>query len=283
MNKIQQRWLAFIILLAGLRAYLPIYQQLLSKFQKSPVVPCQRYSKAKLRSPKIASPPPELALPEINHHHHRLTSPTEKIGMAVSPNKQYIYELTATGIKLSDRISGSQQIYPLPPNFPQLSWATDLAYDSKRDVVALVSYGGSGYFYRFDVKNRRWLGARSLEGVDLQTLTYDATFDRYLAWSESFVGKESKLWFLSSDGELQFAENLGDRLPGYHQLYNRGYEPNPQVEIIANGHHLALIARQNPRIANNVAELPITAIWHYDRLSNKINLSYKEPRRLYSD
>ena len=217
-----------------------------------------------------------LTTQEINNHSPKLKSVIGQRDVAIAPDGK-TYELTATGIQVSDRVSGQQEIYPLPDSFPKLSWATDLAYDSKRNLVAVVSYGGEGYFYRFDAYHRRWLDVKSLNNIDLQSLTYDPIFDRYIAWSESFVGDEGNLWFISSNGELQFSENISDRLKEYHRLYNRASESAPPVEIVANGNDIALVARHNPQRKFDVVS-PIAAIWHYDRYSNTVRLSYKQSR-----
>ncbi len=229
--------------------------------------------------------PIELTTKEINNKSQKLASIVGQRGVAISPNHQQIYEITDKGIKISDRASGKQQICDLPDDFPQLSWATDIAYDSKRDLVSLVSFGGEGYFYRFDVKSRRWLDVRSLNGIDLQSLAYDPMSDRYVAWEESYIGDKGNLWFISSSGELQSQENIGSRLKEYYLLYDRGNGgSSPEVEIVANGNDIALIARQNPYWRDNW-DSPIAAIWHYDRNANTVKLSYKRQKNfyLYSD
>ena len=228
--------------------------------------------------------PVELTTKQISNRNKKLTSIVGQRGVAVSPDGKQIYEITETGIKISDRQTGKQQSYDLPDDFPELSWATDIAYDSKRDLVSVVSLGGEGHFYRFDVKNRRWLDVRSLHNVDLHSLAYDRTYDRYIAWGEDYAENKGNLFFISSIGELQSQEDLSDRMKGFYRLYDRHNAPAIPVEIVANGNDLALIARQNSYWTDN-SDSPIAAIWHYDRNANTVKLSYQKQERsaLYSD
>lgn len=280
MNKIHQRLLALSILIASMKLLFPLSQQIYKKAGQLLTLPCPKSSLTESQASDI------ILGSNFPHHgeHESYNSILDQVGMTISPDGREIYQLTDSGIMISDRISGRERIYNLPYGFPALSWGTDLAYDSQRDLVSVVSFGGEGYFYRFDVQNRRWLDARSLKGIDLQSLTYDPTADRYLAWSESFIDNGSNLWFLSSSGELLFQENLGDRLPGYYQLYDQGNEPNPQVKILVNGHNLTLIARQNPHGVNSQSNhSSITAIWHYNRHEDQINLRYHQGNIQFSD
>lgn len=195
--------------------------------------------------------------------------------IAISPDGTEIYELTDDGIKVTDRKTGKQKDFKLPRKFPELSWGTDIAYDSKRDLVSLVSFGGVGYFYRFDVKKRRWLDVRSTNNIDIQSLTYDRTSDRYIAWAKNYVGNEGDLLFISGTGELLFQESIRDRLKGFYRLYDRDNDPGIVPEIVAKGDNIALIARNNDFISKTPSNNSIQAIWHYDLNTNVIQLTYK--------
>lgn len=195
-------------------------------------------------------------------------------GIAVSPDGTEIYELTDDGIKVTDKKTGKQENFKLPRKFPELSWGTDIAYDSKRDLVSLVSSHTEGYFYRFDVKKRRWLDVRSTNNINIQSLTYDRTSDRYIAWAENYVGNEGDLLFISGTGELLSQESIRDRLKGFYRLYDRGNEPSIVPEIVAKDDDIALIARKND-FASKISNNSIQAIWHYNLITNVIQLTYK--------
>ncbi|MEM8718578.1 MAG: hypothetical protein AAGE84_04620 [Cyanobacteria bacterium P01_G01_bin.39] len=202
------------------------------------------------------------------------SSTISQTGVAVSPDGTEIYELTQTGIKVTNQ-DGTQKEFELPGKFPELSWGTDIAYDSKRDLIALVSLGGEGHFYRFDVKKRRWLDARSVNNLDIQSLTYDRISDRYIAWAEDF-SERGELLFISGTGELLAQEQVGNKMTGFYRHYDRGNEPAPVVEIAAQGNNIALIMRKNNEYGITISDHnPVQSIWHYDVNLKTARLTYK--------
>ena len=193
-----------------------------------------------------------------------------KTGIAVSPDGTETYELTEEGIRVTNKETGKQKEYKVPKKFPELSWATDIAYDTKRDLVVAVSFGGEGYFYRFDAKNKRWLDVRSVNGLDITSLSYDSTSDRYIAWVS-----EGTLLLISGTGELLSSENVSDKMPELYRLYDRGNEPMPLIKVAARGNNLALIAYKDPY--ERIESSP-QAIWHYNLESKTMQLTYKFER-----
>ena len=260
MANIKQRLLAASILVAGLGLCSPVYKQIyklsIRSFQ-------EHFSTkfVKLRKPCSKA----IAY-----------GTSSQIGVAISPDGTEIYRLTDNGIKVTNQDTGEQRYYELPRTFPQLSWGTDIAYDSRRDIVSLVSLGGEGYFYRFDVQQRHWLDARSLDNIDLQSLTYDPTSDRYVAWADDYGWNRGSLLFISGTGELLFQENVSDRMIGFERLYDRGNEMPPVVEILARGNNISLMVHNK----NSVQY-----IWHYDLDSKNVQLTYKSQpiSNLYAD
>lgn len=198
--------------------------------------------------------------------------------IAVSPDEREIYQFTEEGIKVIERKTGKQKEYKLPNKFPELSWATSIAYDSKRDLVAVVSLGGEGYFYRFDVKKRRWLDVRSVSDFDITSLAYDSVSDRYIAWASDIdagYADGGSLLVISGTGELLKNEYIADKMPEYFRLYDRGNEPEPRVTVKVNGNNVALIGYENDYESNlNVPQ----AIWHYNLSSKTVQLTYKSNR-----
>ena len=199
MPNIKQRLLALLILVAGLGLYSPLYKQLY-----------QLYIQSNLEHTPENTPRRKPC--KTGFYRDTRSIGNSQIGVAVSPDSRELYRLVDNGIQIANRETREQQYFELPPEFPELSWGTDLAYDTKRDLVSLVSFGGEGYFYRFDVKQRRWLDARSLNNLDLDRLTYDAESDRYVARTKSFGQAEANLLLFSGNGELMFQKNISDRL-----------------------------------------------------------------------
>ena len=260
MANIKQRLLASSILIAGLGLYLPLYKQI---YQVA-IEPFKEGFMAGYEKPRKPC------------HRKTLLSTGSGVGVAISPNGREIYKITDDGIKVIDNDTGKQSYFELPNGFPELSWGTDIAYDSKRDLVSLVSLGGEGYFYRFDANKRRWLDVRSLDDLDLKSITYDRTTDRYVAWGDDWSVNRSNLFFISATGELLSKESLSDRLPGFYQLYDRHNEMPPTVEIITMGNNLTLMV-----FSNN----SLQSVWHYDLDLETIQQTYKSSKRsrLYAD
>ena len=115
-----------------------------------------------------------------NHDNTNLVSQRKFV---VSSKNNKIYELVSNGIQVRNKLTGEQNNFEIPIDFPRLSWGTDIAYDSKRDIVSIVSLGGEGFLYRFDAKKRQWLDVRSLNQIDIDSFTYDEVADRYVAWA----------------------------------------------------------------------------------------------------
>ncbi|MEM6614643.1 MAG: hypothetical protein AAF652_20850 [Cyanobacteria bacterium P01_C01_bin.72] len=206
MEKIKQRLIASSALIAGFVIFSPVYQKLYRL--KSPCF--QKYH----QPAKLAATTHPSKFDQSRREYRtkkstftRANDSVTPIGMAISPDGREIYRLTKSGISIFNRNTGEYHNFDLPLNFPRLSWGTDLAYDSRRDLVSLVSFGGEGYLYRFDARQRRWLDVRSLDNIDLKSLTYERTLDRYVAQVEDFGMNEGNLVFISGDGELLQQEN----------------------------------------------------------------------------
>lgn len=142
----------------------------------------------------------------------------ERLEVRPSPN-----HATATPIELSG-------------NFPAFSWPTGIAYDSDREIVAVVTLGGEGFLYRYDVKARKWLDYRSLHDVDITGFAYDPVAKRYVAWTTA-----GDLIFISPQGERQFSRKAFARLTAFGETYDRGNERVPPLMIVPRGNDIALI------------------------------------------
>ena len=266
MNIISQRLLSLSILLIGLGLYFPVYKKIYRAYtQSSPEYtrtdfrPCKDKYKDKYQK-YHHTVPLKSQYKRADSSDRQLAS---QIGIALSPNGREIYELTDNGIKVVNRISGRQQNFELPSQFPRLSWGTDLAYDSQRDLISLVSLSGEGFLYRFDVQNRRWLDVRSLNNIDLQSLTYDKITDRYIAWADG------NLVFISPTGQILYQEPVMNRLKGFNRLYDQDNESIPALEIAANGKNITLMTH----VENSLKTIRV--IWYYNLESKTTQLAYK--------
>ena len=270
MANIKQRLLASSILIAGLGLYSPLYKQIYESYTRS----VEEHFSTELE--KQTEPIRKPCYRYRSNNKTTLPKTSSGIGIAISPDGEKIYQIRYNGIKVTNRITGRQQYYELPSRLPQLSWGTDIAYDSRRNIVSLVSLGGEGYFYRFDVKKRRWLDARSLYNIDLKSLAYDPTSDRYVAWAEGYGRNSGDLLFLSETGELLHRENVSHLLAGFQVLYDPDNQMPPAIEIVARGNNITLMTH---------AKNSVRYIWHYDLESQKARLTYQSRSlsRTYSD
>ena len=268
MANIKQRLLASSILIAGLGLYSPIYKQIYKSYVRS----VKEHSLAKMMRPieRIKKP--------CYRYRSKTTLPKSSsgIGIAISADGEKIYRQKYNGIEIFDKKTGRQEYFELPYWLPELSWATDIAYDSQRDLVSMVSLGGEGYFYRFDAKQRRWLDARSLYNIDLKSLTYDPVADRYVAWSQNFGRNSGDLVFLSATGELLARENISHLLAGFNLLYDTDNHIPPAIEIVARGNNITLMTH---------ARNSVRYIWYYNLESKTARLAFKSRNfsKIYSD
>lgn len=186
----------------------------------------------------------------------------------VSPSGKVAYRLERDALVAATvgSLSKPVTVAPLPANFPAMSWAMDLAYDSTQDVVAVVSKGGEGFFYRYDVRRAKWLDVRSLNRVDITSLAYDATARRYVAWNT-----DGELMFLSSDGVLQSKAPVVAMLSDFGTIHERGNHNEPRLALVPQGDSVVML---------HLTGTTASHIWTYDTRRASAILTYKTPAPL---
>ncbi len=157
--------------------------------------------------------------------------------------------------------SGPKQEITPPSRLPRLSWASGLAWDTSRNILAIVSTGSEGYFYRYDTRNHTWLDARSLKNRDLLALTFDPVHNRFVGITEG-----AELVTFNDQGSLQQTYPLADRLPGLRTEH--GYAPG--LMLAARGGVVAII---------NISQASVTHIWTFEQASDRVQLTYKSSGR----
>lgn len=182
--------------------------------------------------------------------------------VAVSESGKIIYRLNRDQLEVVDSATGQSAVATLPLNFPRFSWAMDIAYDTKRKIVCVVTLGGEGFLYRFDARKQQWIDYRSLNNVDILSLSYDQKADRYVAWTD-----QGSLVFISSEGAAIFTRTAISRLEGFGRLYDRGNARVPRVLLAAKGDDIALVY-----IGGNV----VSRIWHYNVKTEDAVLTYAQ-------
>ena len=172
-----------------------------------------------------------------------------------------VYSLKKNKFTITNKRFGKVDSIGLPWAFPEFSHVMDLAYDTRRDIVMVVSLGGEGFFYRFDTTRRKWMDYRSAENVDIYSLAYDTRLDRYVAWADN-----NELLLISSEGNITRRQRIADKLPDFSRLYRGHQLAKPRLGIAANGNSIALIHFDRDAVKN---------IWQYDPESQVGRLTYQ--------
>lgn len=183
---------------------------------------------------------------------------------AVSASGDQVYDLRDGHGRLTvvDRRSGHAKPLPLPTNFPEFSWATGVAYDTQNHIVSVVTLGGEGFLYRYDVRRGQWLDFRSLSDIDIKSFAYDPVGRRYVAWTDS-----GDLLSISSEGKLLSQKpQLATQLKGFGRLYDGGNSSPPQVALVPRGPDIAFVYIEGSAVSH---------IWSYDEKTGQVALTYK--------
>ena len=125
----------------------------------------------------------------------------------------------------------------------------------------MVTLGGEGHLYRYDVRRQAWHDVRSLSNVDLRSLAYDASADRYLAWTDN-----GELLVLGGEGAVLAQLPLAARLPGLQRLYDAGNGRPPGLQLVGAGDDVVLYFLQGGRVHS---------LWHVDLRSGQAALTYR--------
>jgi len=183
---------------------------------------------------------------------------------AVREDGREAYYLEGNGSTLvwaPEGMGGRKEKLALPPHLPPLSWGAGMAWDTRKGVLAIASFGGEGFFYRYDTRRHQWLDARSLANRDLMSLTLDASTGGYLAISQNL-----ELVRLTERGELDEVQSLRDLLPDLDSTYDKNNRRPDGLSAFANGAATAVVS---------VADGTVTHIWTWDGRTRTAQLTYK--------
>ncbi|WAC75750.1 DUF4124 domain-containing protein [Roseateles sp. SL47] len=183
---------------------------------------------------------------------------------AVRDDGAEAYELDGNGgdlVWLPKGFSGPKQKVEVPKSLPPLSWGSAMAWDQTKGVLSLVSFGGEGYFYRYDTRRREWLGATSLRNRDLTGLAHDSRTGRYVG-----ISNAAELLVFNERGEVDEVLALRDQLTDLGSVYDRGNERLDSLSVAIQGTIVSII---------NIRDNTVTHIWTYDLSTRKARLTYK--------
>lgn len=103
------------------------------------------------------------------------------------PSRGERYEISNNGLTRSPLGgSGPAKAIPTSLDVPRLSWPSGVAYDGKRGRILLVSFGGEGFLYAYDLASETWSVVSSMKNRDVSGLVYDESSDRLWALDGAF-------------------------------------------------------------------------------------------------
>ena len=187
------------------------------------------------------------------------------LAVSLSDRDSEAYALQSNGSQLTwfpKGIDGpSSEQVAMPPNLPALSWGSGTAWNTQSGVLAIVSSGGDGYFYRYDTRNRRWLDAHALKYQDLTGVAHNAVTGGYVA-----ISGKAELLFFNENAELVDVRPLAPMLQQLSEAREHGVGSLEGLMVVAQGDLVALV---------NVRDANVTHIWTYAMSSRQAQLSYR--------
>lgn len=180
---------------------------------------------------------------------------------ALAPDGAALYLVSNDRFMEINLKTGTTSHFALPSGFPPLSVTSDVAYDTRRGIVAVATYGGEGFLYRFDVKSHRWLDYHSFQNIDVMTLAYDRLADCYLGWTT-----DGALLTMKPTGEMGALKPVAKQLPGFSRFYRNMAEYAHIMQIRAHGKDIALAGMRQGKVA---------AMWYYDLDTGSAVLTYR--------
>ncbi len=185
----------------------------------------------------------------------------------IFPPGPYNYEIASGSgrdcLAVVDKKTGARTFATLPPAFPECSWANDLTWDAKRNLVTVISFGGAGVLYRYDVAHQRWLDFGSMQDIDANSISYDLSRDRYLAWTQN-----GEILLLSANGTPQARLKVEGKLPLLDRVFRRDAGDMTRLSVFGHGEEAVLVAYSGDNVRY---------VWEYNIPSGRGTLTYKAP------
>lgn len=160
-----------------------------------------------------------------------------------------------------DGFNGKTQKIEIPPKLPPLSWGSGLAWDTRKGILVLVSFGGEGFLYRYDTRRHQWLDSHSLQNRDIQSLSFNRKTGEFVAISD-----RAELLRFNELGEVEEIQPLDKLLPDLNSTYDKGNQRLQNLVVAADGPSVAVV---------NVSNGTVTHIWTYDQVARQAQLTYK--------
>ncbi len=172
--------------------------------------------------------------------------------VVLAPGGGTIYQVSGDKLMITDRRTQAQKFAALPDNFPRFSWAMDVAYDSRRNYVTVITLGGEGYIYRFDAVKQVWVDVRSVNNVDIGSMAYEPKGDRYLAWTT-----DHEFMVIAGDGGPLRRYDIRSDLSGFNRVMGDESGNHHAVTLAGSGDEIAIVAWEKK-------DKSVKAVWRYN-------------------
>jgi Ca2+-binding EF-hand superfamily protein len=138
------------------------------------------------------------------------------------PSRGERYRIAENGIERSAMDGkGKPELIRMSLDVPRLSWPSGIAYDSRRNRILMVSYGGEGFLYEYLIDAQKWRVVTSMNDRDVASLIYDEVADALYAL-EGPHGPNSLVKMDPEGRVLQVKTFPAHQLPGFTDLYDPG-------------------------------------------------------------
>src|SRR6185369_13894733 len=115
--------------------------------------------------------------------HYTLTGPQDDtrllptMRVVAGGGDRYFYGTQWQQVWRIDAQTGVATEMQLGTDVPELSWPSGITFDSLRNRIVLVSFGGEGYLYAYSPALEQWSLISSMNNLDVQGLVYHAPGD----------------------------------------------------------------------------------------------------------
>jgi hypothetical protein len=158
---------------------------------------------------------------------------------------------------------------------PRLSWPADITFDSKRSRLLLVTSGGGGYLYSYDIGTKSW--SALAEKIGVANLVYHSKHDCLygIAVHHSEDGGKPALRQFNNHGALINETPLG--APVMPRSFSPGPGPNG-TQLIAVDEHVVAIASPHGLRSSEGRGTQRTYIYLIEPKKGQVWLTWKHPK-----
>lgn len=153
--------------------------------------------------------------------------------VAIDPKGPTYYGMRLNQVVMFEPGKDTFQPLDIDASLPRPSWPCGLAFDTKRRRLAMVTKGGVGHMYIYDVDEEKWSVTTALNNIELNCLGYSEENDKFYGLSQPHDTGICQLRTFSSAGVFLGSVELE------RQIFTEQHARGP-IQVIGVG-RLALI------------------------------------------